>query len=273
MAGAVEAKVRDEPLDTPAPAERSESGQPEPQQQAQPEPASRPQDVDALDALLSEYDQGIKDQPQQPEQQEPPLDPLADQRLDSALSAVDREIQAKAQTFVDGEIEKSRLAQAFESHVAGIQQRCPDYVPDDYAKSELLAMSLSDPRLEVAFRAAAQGVSRPQIMAELDRVNGALQHAARNPTADPNVIPQLQRMAHELAIAFHANTILRQAEAAIIKKANSRPPIDPDLTADRALVAASMKGSSRPVEADPPPAFGQMGDAEFRNFTRRNYGF
>jgi hypothetical protein len=240
---------------------------------------SRPQGVESLDALLAEYDEGTKAPPEQPQQNNVAerniiSDPLAEQRLDSALSGIDREIEAKARGFYEQERHKAELAQAFEGHVAGIQAKLPEYIPESFARDSLIAMATSDPRLEVAFRAASMGVNRPQIMAELDRVNFAIQHASRNPTADPNVIPQLQQMAHELSIAFHAHTILRQAEAEIVKRANARPPIDPDLTADRAAVIASLKGASQPFDAkEPAPRFSTMGEAEFRNFTRSNYGF
>jgi hypothetical protein len=260
-----------------APAVVGSASSPESADSAAPSSAApQPQGVDSLDALLAEYDQGIKqqpEQPQQPEQTEPQLDPLADHRLDSALSAVDREIEAKARGFYEQEAQKAELARAFEGHVAGIQAKCPDHCPEGYARDALVAMAASDHRLEVAFRAAAQGVNRGQVMADLDRVNFALQHAARNPTADPRTIPQLQQMAWQLSVAFHAHTILRQAEHEIVRRAGSRAPIDETVTGDVALVAASMKGASRPVQADPPPAFGRMDDQSFRRFTRENYGF
>jgi hypothetical protein len=200
------------------------------------DPAKQSSDgSDALDALLAEYDQGIKAPPEQPQQNNVAehdiiSDPLADQRLDSALNGIDREIEAKARGFYEQERYKAELAQAFEGHVAGIQAKCPDYVPETYARSELIAMAAADPRLEIAFQAAAAGVNQTAIRIELEKVNYALQHAAQNPTADPNVIPQLQRMAHELAVAFHAHTILRQAEAEIVKRANARAPVDREIT-------------------------------------------
>jgi hypothetical protein len=264
------AALKDEPLDTPVPAERVETTQ------DRVETTQPAKGVDSLDLLLAEYDQGTQappEQPQQVEQSEPPLDPLADQRLDSALSAVDCEIAGKAQSLYEQERHKAELARAFEGHVAGIQAKCPDHCPEGYARDALVAMAASDHRLEVAFRAAAQGVNRGQIMAELDRVNFALQHAARNPTADPNTIPQLQQMAWQLSVAFHAHTILRQAEAEVVKRANARPPIDAGLTADCEAVSAAMRGSSRPVEAEPPPRFGHMTESEFKRFTREQYGF
>jgi hypothetical protein len=246
---------------------------PEPQPQAQHEPTAPPQGTDSLDLLLAEYDQGIKDRPQQTEQPEPQFDPLQEQKFNNALSAVDREIEAKARGFYEQELQKAELARAFENHVAGIQAKCPDHCPEGYARDALVAMAASDHRLEVAFRAASQGVNKAAIMAELDRINGALQHAARDATANPAVIPQLQQMAWQLSVAFHAPTILKQAEAEIVRRANARPPIDRDLTEDALAVAASMRGSSRPVEAEPPPRFGHMSEGEFKRFTRENYGF
>ena len=189
------------------------------------------------------------------------------------MSAVDREIAGKAQSLYEQERHKAELAQAFEGHVAGIQAKCPDHCPEGYARDALVAMAASDHRLEVAFRAAAAGVNRPQIMAELDRVNFALQHAARNPTADPNVIPALQQAAWQLSVAFHAGTILKQAEAEIVKRANSRAPIDREITNDVAAVVASLKSASQPFDAkEPAPNLGRMSDAQFRDY-KSQFGF
>jgi hypothetical protein len=108
---------------------------------------------------------------------------------------------------------------------------------------------------------------------ELENVNAAIAHASRNPRADPSVIPTLKRRAWELGIAYNARTILKQTEAAIIKKARSRPPIDEDATADRLAVTAAMRGASAKVSPEPPPNFGQMSDQELQRYTRENFGF
>jgi hypothetical protein len=45
-------------------------------------------------------------------------------------------------------------------------------------------------------------------------------------------------------------------------------------TEDRAMVAASMKGSGAKMNgAEPAPWFGGMSDAELKDYTRRNFGF
>ena len=72
------AALKDEPLDTPVPAERVETTQ------DRVETTQPAKGVDSLDLLLAEYDQGTQappEQPQQVEQSEPPLDPLAESEI------------------------------------------------------------------------------------------------------------------------------------------------------------------------------------------------
>jgi hypothetical protein len=246
-----------------------------PEPQPQPEPAApQPQGVDSLDALLAEYDQGTKAPPEQTPtvatQEFSSPDPLADTQLDSALTGIDRQISDGARSLFEVEQYKSQLADAFNQHCSRGQERLPDHAPADYFRDQLLAMSTTNPALEIAFE--AQFVDRTAIGAQLDLTNLALAHARQNPAADPQKIAALQQDAWRLNIALNAGRILQQAGAEIVRKA-SRPPVDREITSDVALIAQSMKGSSRPVEAEPPPAFGRMDDQSFRKFTRENYGF
>ena len=64
----------------------------------------------------------------------------------------------------------------------------------------------------------------------------------------------------------------RQLMREFHRRASARP--DPDLTDDRDMVAAAVRGASqnRPPE-DRPPAYGGMSNVEYRNEVRQRYGF
>lgn len=56
------------------------------------------------------------------------------------------------------------------------------------------------------------------------------------------------------------------------KKWVRRP--DADATADRAALVHAVRGASTPTPpSEPPPSLGGMTDAEFREYTRKNFGF
>jgi hypothetical protein len=131
-------------------------------------------------------------------------------------------------------------------------------------------MNATDPRLEIAFEASLHDPAA--VRNELARVTAGLARARLDPNATPQVIQALEQEVARWQVAADARKILLQAHAAIVKKAN-RPQVDPDMTADRALVTAAMKGANvGPVTADPPPQLGLMSDAEFRQF-KAQFGF
>jgi hypothetical protein len=110
---------------------------------------------------------------------------------------------------------------------------------------------------------------------ELLKVQWELMQLQQNPTADQKRVQELQQYGARLDIAIHANAILRKARLDIINSAAKLPPpIDEEVSGWRSEIAASMRGASMPVDfKEPPSNFGSMSDAEFREFTRRNYGF
>lgn len=68
------------------------------------------------------------------------------------------------------------------------------------------------------------------------------------------------------------NAAVKQLSKAFATWANSRP--DPDLTSDRDMVAAAVRGASQNrAPEDRPPAYGHMTNSDFRNDVRSRYGF
>lgn len=63
---------------------------------------------------------------------------------------------------------------------------------------------------------------------------------------------------------------VKRAETSFIKAARSRP--DPEATADRDAVAASMKAASNVIPPEPPVRYGDLTDAEFAK-EKAKFGF
>jgi hypothetical protein len=265
----------------PSPAEGMSSPSVPDESAAPPSTPAQPQDE--LDRYLAEYDQQAAAQPK-PEQQQPQqsstideIDRLLDelkqpQQPDPHQVSADAQVEARARGLYEQEAYRGQLAQEFGAYCSKGQERLPDYLPEDYFRSQMLAMHSADPRLEVAFE--AQFVDPVAVRVELERANAGLARARMDPLAAPGTVQALEQRVWKLEVAFHARTILKQAEAEIVKKANARKPVDPDLTADHAAVVAAMKGAGAKLNvAEPAPAFGHMGEAEFRRYTRENFGF
>jgi hypothetical protein len=248
---------------------------PESADRAAPPSSAEPQanGGDELDRLLAEFDAGVKTAPEK--QPEPSaadeLDRILNEPAPQQQQPAAGEVEARARALFEQERYRGELREAFNNHCAKGQARLPDNLPDDYFRSELLAMSTTDPRLEIAFEASLY--SPAAIRAELARVIVGLDHARLNPNATPEVIQALEQQVRQWQVADQARTILRQAESAIVQKANRRANIDPDVTADRAAVVAAMKGAGAKMNgAEPPPNLGHMTDQEFRSY-KASLGF
>jgi hypothetical protein len=235
----------------------------------------QPQAEDELSRLLAEFDEGVKTAPapQQPEQPSTigEIDRLINE-LHQPQQPAAGEVESRARELYERERYRSQLTDEFNKHCDRGQQKIPDNLPSDYYRSELLAMSTADPRLEVAFE--AQFHDPVAIRVALDQAKVELVRARINPQATPESIKGLEQQVWQLGVAANARVILLQAQSAIVKKANQRANIDPDLTADRAMVAAAVRGAGAKIDvAEPAPAFGYMSDAELKDYTRRNFGF
>jgi hypothetical protein len=221
--------------------------------------------VDELEKLLAQWDEGV--QPAAAPEPEPVVEQQPAAPEPPARSADD--FQVAYQRELDYQLDK----QAGYAHIAKIQERIQDYdVPDDYAELLIRKMADEDPRLDVAWK--ARNVDPVACRVEFDRVQGLLRQAKANPSlASPQEIASAEQWLWQLQVAIHARTILRQTEEAVVKKARSRPKIDEQVSADRMAVANAVRGASGKVGEEPAPNFGQLSDAELKDYTRKNFGF
>jgi hypothetical protein len=226
-----------------------------------------------LDSLLAEFD--AKTQSDQPPttETEQPRDNAIDELL-AGYSADEKRIsdlQGQVDTL-QMEAHRAKELDAFSEYASDIQAQLPSWLPPDWAETKLRSLA-HDKELCLAFDLRA--VDRKAANFELQKVQAALWQLQQNPQADPARVKQLNDYAYRLNVAVTAPAILRKARLDIINAAaRLKPPIDEDTTAWRAEIAASMRGASMPLDfKDPPPNFGQMSDAEFRDYTKRNYGF
>jgi hypothetical protein len=219
-----------------------------PSQPPPPPPVQSPPSGDAIDQMLAELNTAS----------------AAEQQQLSALQAENSQLRGRIQYETD-------LAD-FNRFAGDLQAQLPDYLPDDYAAIHLKAAAATNPTLALAFD--YRNADRNAVGVELRRVEIALSQAQRNPYADPKVVASLNAYGQRLTVAYNSAAILRQAERAVIKRAQAVPrPIDSDATADKLAVVAAIRGASAKAAVEPPPQLGTMSNNELRKWTRDNFGF
>jgi hypothetical protein len=232
--------------------------------------APTPAEPDPLDKLLAEFDEGTKPAVGTPEPAQPQADPLQP-RVDPTQD-IDARVAERWQAERAAAAEQAKVRDTFEQYCNSNQQRVAEHLPSDYYRTEMIAASVTDPRLEVAIRAKAFNVTPAAAAAEHDRVSREIVRLMINPTADPRAVQSLQSYLAELQIAYHGPTILAQHNAAILAKAN-RPLIDAQVTEDRIAVAAAVRGASQgKMPEEPAPDLGRLSEQEFREY-KRGLGF
>jgi hypothetical protein len=251
-----------------------------------PEPASTPAPADDLDSLLREFDERTA---QQPEPEPATIDNAGQEghEIDallaefSAASADQRRVSE-----LEGELNSARVAelqrqsrQDFEGFAKKLQAELGPNVPDDYARTTLLAMSAENPALAEAWRfrhvTADQRRAAELEFQQLEVLHWRAQQAPDDPRK-AEALAQIERRGQELGLMMNAGKILDRAWRDVQRRAEkARPPIDIAATEDRELVAQSIRdaGSGRAVPAEPPPNLGRMSDSEFRKYTLENFGF
>jgi DNA-directed RNA polymerase len=94
------------------------------------------------------------------------------------------------------------------------------------------------------------------------------------PKAQLPPLPEIGTLDPEGILAVNSPSILRRLKNTILTEAkNSKPPIDIEATADRDAVAQAVREANHGDIPDPPIKLGQLSDAEFREYTRKNFGF
>jgi hypothetical protein len=159
----------------------------------------------------------------------------------------------------------------FRQLTSEIQSRLPAHLPPDYAEAELWSLAARNPALVAAFD--YRNVDPRAADTELRKVEAALQHLGRDPTANPQEVTQLTQLGHRLGLALNAKKIIDRAKSEVLMRANSVKPIDPAATEIHDVVAAAVRGASGKISPEPPPAFGNMSDKELSRYTKEHFGF
>jgi hypothetical protein len=234
----------------------------------------------SLDDLLNQFDLATK-QPESEPQQLPGSEngAVSNEELDRLLAEVggpsaDAQRANQLQGELDGlkaEINRQQELAAFEKFADSLQGRLPSHIPPGFAKDALMSMAHDDTK-QMAW--LYRNVDRQQVDAELRRVEAAFDAIRRNPVGvDPNKVAQLRDYGMRLGIAYNAQQILRNAERDIIKRAEAHKVYDPEQTQIHDDVAWAVRSAHGKAPEEPPPRLGSMTDAEFRDYTRKNFGF
>jgi hypothetical protein len=248
-----------------------------------PEPSSAPTDgsqsnapapSDALDDLLQQYDAAVKQADAGPSAGDGELqqDAIASLLRDMDVSAVPSHADARIAELqnrnaaLEAHIHREQETAAFKSFAADLQNQLPETVPPDFAETALKAAAMGNSDLVVAFD--LRNVDRRDADAELRKVEAALNQLARNPNADQNALAALRQYGYRLGLALNSAEILRRAKADIVARAKSFKPIDPDATADRAMVAAAVRDANHKIEPSPPPDLANMSAQDFRDYQK-----
>jgi hypothetical protein len=228
---------------------------------------------DEISQLLAEFEQ--KTAAPEPEQNtanatNAPLGDDLDRQIAEILGPDPKvaELQGQVDSLQAENYRRDEL-QAFNEMAKDLDQQMPSWlVGTGYAEARLKALA-HDQTIALAWdlRNTDQAVAKQELL----KVRWELMQS--NP--DPGRVQELQNYGARLEIAINAHAILRKARLDIINSASKLPkPIDEEVSGWRSEIAASMRGASMPIDfKDPPPNFGNMTDAEFRDFTKRNYGF
>jgi hypothetical protein len=158
-----------------------------------------------------------------------------------------------------------------------LQGQLGPHVPDDFAKTQLLAMSVGRPELELAWRYRNLS-DDDRRAADLEfRQLEALYYRTRQAPDDPRkaqALAAMERRGQELGLAMNARTIIANARRDVLRAASrARPPIDEEATAMRDEVIAAVRGASTPVIPEAPVKWGSLTGKEFREKVLRDHGF
>jgi hypothetical protein len=165
-----------------------------------------------------------------------------------------------------GAIQAAADRQDFDKLTSELQGRLPQHLPDDFARTQLLAMAVQNPDLVAAYD--YRHVDRKAVDTELRRVEQVF-----NQTTDPAQRAALEQYGRRLGLALNAPEIIRRATREVVKRAEAHKLIDEQATADHDAVAAAVRGASGKAQPEPPPNFGNMSDKQLARYTKEHFGF
>jgi hypothetical protein len=254
-------------------------------------PAELPADVatpapaDDLDQLLQEYEEKTRQAEPEPtrgiENPASPDAPVED--VDDFLAGLNKDSQRATQLqgeldTLGGEVFRQQELAALDKFCGELQNQLGPNLPDDYAKTSLLAMAAQDPNLEVAWK--YRGLTNEQLAAA-DRQFRELEalhfKVMQTPDTDPRrqqAINWIEQRGRELGIAMNARAIIANARRSVLKRAESFKPIDIEATQLRDDIAFQMKQGQGPaVIPEAPVRWGSLSAREGREKVLKEFGF
>jgi hypothetical protein len=257
-----------------------------------------------LDALLAEYDAGIKAaEPEQPDELEQLLGRLSQQERESATrqqqhdaELLERDGQSALDALARGDVERDRdgwkgaaeqsqamlnevvrqvnLARErsdFDAFVRSSQERLPGHMPAGWAERWMTAEGMKNQELADAWDHRHVGEERAK--AEI----GLAQHFIERELASgaPRLaeIEQAKAWMTKMGAALASKQILADAQRRMVAEAKSIREVDPDISADVAAVQHYMRSASQgKVAAEPQPWLGGLSDREFSDY-KKQFGF
>jgi hypothetical protein len=243
----------------------------------------------SLDDLLAEYDAKTRQAESEPGGEKldgNPPNQDASGELDELLAQLSGpspdqqrigELEGELNAVRAAEFQRQELAAA-EKFFGEVQSLCPPTVPDDYARNALLSIAAQDANLAASWQ--YRGLTNEQL-AQADRAFRELEvlyHRTVNTpdNGDPRrqqAIAWMEQRGAQLNTMLSARATIWNAKRSVVKRAESFKPIDEDQTQVHMEVAAAIRGASTPIIPERPPNFGTMTDAEFRDYTKKNFGF
>jgi hypothetical protein len=214
--------------------------------------------VDDVDALVAEFEASTA-RPASSTIDDPAEPPVSAETVDTLLQQ-DASTTVRLTEQLDlsrqgGEAAQQRAAQ-LEQAVLELQHR--EWVRQDLADFDKLVNEANESLSE--FSNLPPEFARRWILAEA--VTDKKLREFWDNRNNSNLSPQSKR-----AIGGYIRTTLNK----LYRAAETIP--DPEATADRELIAQSIRGASGKFTAEPPPDFANMSDREFNQYTRKNFGF
>jgi hypothetical protein len=246
-------------------------------------PAELPADVAApepsLEDLLADFERATA---------KPDLEPDGSQETDAPVEDVDtflNDLNKDAQrvTELEGQlgslraVELDRQSRAdFEGFSTKLQEQLGPNVDDQFARTNLLSMAVENPALEAAWRYRnLTDAERRAADLEFQQLE-VLYHRVQQAPDDPRkaaALAEMERRGQELGLMMNARTILGNARRDVLNRARTaQPPIDLEMTALRDEIAWAVRESRHGDIPDPPVNLGNLSDAEYRNYLRKNFG-
>lgn len=130
-----------------------------------------------------------------------------------------------------------------------------------------------EPAVSERLKALEQRYIEDEISKSTDRIFDGIANVS--PRLKRAFLEQVVREKPTLGQAWLDPSKRSQVERIINKEAKNEfnKQIDVEVTADVNAIAAAVKGASAKITAEPAPDFGQMSDAELREYTRKNFKF